>query len=57
MTAAERYRRYAAECIRVAEHTENSGDRLLLFQMAQTWQRLAESAEKSGSPTGNEDLT
>ncbi len=57
MTAADRYRRYAAECVRVAQRMENPADKALLLQMAQTWQRLAESAEKNASPGGDEDRT
>jgi hypothetical protein len=42
---AEQYRRYAAECVRVAQETTNAGDKAMLLQMAETWRRLAERAE------------
>jgi hypothetical protein len=42
---AEQYRRYAAECVRVAQETKNSADKALLLQMAETWRRMADKAE------------
>jgi hypothetical protein len=46
MARVDDYRRYAAECIRVAQQTENQRDKLVLLQMAETWRRLAERAGK-----------
>ena len=45
MELADQYKRRAAECVRMAERTDDAGDRALLMQMAQTWMRLAEKAE------------
>jgi hypothetical protein len=46
MTRAEQYRRYAAECIRVAQETVNPDDKALVLEMAQKWRELAEKAER-----------
>ena len=48
MELAEQYKRRAAECIRMAERTDNPEDKTLLLQMAQTWLRLAEKLEERG---------
>ena len=45
MELADQYKRRAAECVRMAERTDDAQDRALLMQMAQTWMRLAEKAE------------
>ena len=45
MALADQYKRRAAECVRMAERTDNAEDKALLLQMAQTWMRLAEKAE------------
>lgn len=45
MGLADQYKRRAAECVRMAERTDNAEDKALLLQMAQTWMRLAEKAE------------
>jgi hypothetical protein len=45
MTRAEEYRQYAGECLRVAQGTTNSADKLIMLQMAQKWRELAEKAE------------
>lgn len=46
----ERYREYAAECLRLAQQTADTGQRARLLEMADAWQRLAEAAEKRGIP-------
>jgi hypothetical protein len=48
MALADQYKRRAAECVRMAERTDNPDDKALLLQMAQTWLRLAEKAEDRG---------
>jgi len=48
MASNERYRHYAAECVRVAQQTTNPIDKALLLQMAESWLRLAERASKNG---------
>jgi hypothetical protein len=44
---SEDYRRYAEECLRLAQTTDNQQTRASLLQMAQVWLRLAEQAEKA----------
>ena len=47
MTAADTYRRYAAECVSMSQRRENVSDKALLLQMATMWLHLAEFAEKT----------
>jgi hypothetical protein len=47
MGKAERYRQYAAECIRLAQSTQDPSEKDTLLGMAEAWRRLAERAEKS----------
>jgi hypothetical protein len=47
MTAADTYRRYAAECMSMSQRRENVSDKALLLQMATMWLRLAEFAERN----------
>jgi len=52
MARAEEYRRYAAECIRVAQQIQNPSDKAMLLDMAQKWRELAEKVEsKEGRQT------
>jgi hypothetical protein len=44
MSLADRYRRYAAECARVAQESPNAADKALLLEMAEMWRRLAEGS-------------
>ncbi len=41
MTAADIYRRYAAECVSMSKRRENARDKMLLLQMATMWLRGA----------------
>jgi hypothetical protein len=43
------YRRYAEECLRLGQSTDNQQTRATFLQMAQVWLRLAEQAEKSSN--------
>jgi hypothetical protein len=43
---SERYKEYAAECLRIAQQSNDSAQRARLLEMAEAWQRLAESAAK-----------
>jgi hypothetical protein len=43
-TRAEQYRRYAAECVRLASHTDDALEKGVLLQMAEHWRQLAERA-------------
>jgi hypothetical protein len=45
MQSFERYRRYAADCLKMANSAVNDADRAGLLQMAETWRQLAELAE------------
>jgi hypothetical protein len=45
MDSAERYRRYALKCLRLAQWTSRDTDKALLLQMAESWRQLAERAE------------
>ncbi len=43
MTAADTYRRYAAECVSMSRRRENVRDKVLHLQMATMWPKLAET--------------
>ena len=42
----ERYKEYAAECLRIAQQTTDGAQKARLLEMAEAWQRLAETAAK-----------
>jgi NAD-dependent oxidoreductase involved in siderophore biosynthesis len=42
----ERYKQYAAECLRIAQQTTDNAQKARLLEMAEAWQRLAEAAGK-----------
>jgi hypothetical protein len=44
----EHYQGMAAECLRMAQNTDNPTSKALLLEMAQTWVKLAEQARDSG---------
>jgi hypothetical protein len=46
MRLADRYRDYAAECVRVAKEAKNPRDKAMLLQMAESWKRLGERAAR-----------
>ena len=46
MDDGERYRHYAAECLRLAQSTTDQGGKARLLQMAEAWRKLAEEVEK-----------
>ena len=46
--ASERYRRYAGECLRIAQETADPADKARLLQMAEAWMKLADDADKRG---------
>jgi hypothetical protein len=48
MSRADEYRKYAADCIRVAQRSNNSDDKAMLVHMAQKWRELAEKVERQG---------
>ena len=45
-TLSEQYRRHAAECLRIAQETQDQELRLRLLEMAEAWKRLAEETTK-----------
>jgi len=46
MARADEYRRYAAECVRVAQTSGNPNDKKMMLEMAQKWRELAEKVER-----------
>jgi hypothetical protein len=55
MGRAEEYRRYAAECLALAQRALNPHDRARLLDMADAFNRLAAKAE--GKNDGENDST
>jgi len=51
MRAAERYRHYAAECIRLARKADSPVEKDLLLQVAEHWRRMAERDEAANPQT------
>jgi hypothetical protein len=47
MTTPDRYRQFAAECVRIAQQISNPVDKSLMLEMAEVWRRLA---ERTGKP-------
>jgi hypothetical protein len=45
MGKAEDYRRYAAECLRIARIISSPAEKSTMLQMAETWRRLATQIE------------
>jgi hypothetical protein len=41
MATVDEYRRYAAECLALAQQAENPDDKARLLTMAQAWRELA----------------
>ena len=54
MGKAEDYRRYAGECLRLAQQSSSHSEKTLLLQMAETWRRLAEQSEGRSSRSGDQ---
>jgi hypothetical protein len=44
--SAERYKEYAAECLRIAQQTSDETRKARLLEMAEAWQRLSEAASR-----------
>jgi hypothetical protein len=51
----KRYRRYAADCLKMAQSAAKDSDKALLLQMAETWGHLAELAEAKATVRKDED--
>ena len=54
MASVDAYRRYAAECVRIAQQTKNLSDKALLLGMAEAWLRLAEFAKEVARKEGSD---
>jgi hypothetical protein len=52
---SESYRRYAEECLRLGQTTDNQQARVTFLQMAQVWLRLAEEVEKNSDGSAQAD--
>jgi hypothetical protein len=48
------YRRYASECVRLAQIISNPTEKGVLLQMAETWRRLANEIESRNPSTADE---
>ena len=48
MGTAERYRHFAAECLRLALQSKEATEKDTLLAMAESWRRLAERADQAG---------
>ena len=46
MPTYKEYQERAAECLRLAQSTNDPTNKALLLEMAQTWVRLAEQAQR-----------
>ena len=44
--SSERYRQYAAECLRIAQETHDQAKKVQLIEMAEAWKHLAEESIK-----------
>jgi hypothetical protein len=49
MASPEQYRRYAADCLTVAQQIGNPADRATLLLKAEIWLSLAEQAERAAT--------
>src|SRR3954451_6060204 len=49
----ERYKQYAAECVRIAQQTTDAAQKARLLEMAEAWQRLAQAAAKTSDSEGS----
>jgi hypothetical protein len=45
----ERYRSYAAKCIKISRNVSDPSGKLVLLEMAQTWLNFAEEAAQAGA--------
>jgi hypothetical protein len=55
MKSFERYRRYAIDCLKMAQAAADDADKARLLQMAETWRHLAQLAEASVTARDDED--
>jgi hypothetical protein len=55
MSLVDRYREFAAECVRAAQQATNADDKASLLEMAEAWLRLAQRASKAGDDKGDDN--
>jgi hypothetical protein len=47
VSSHDRYRQNAIDCLRLASETNDPGGKVVLLDMAQSWVRLADQAQKN----------
>ncbi|MFL5047511.1 MAG: hypothetical protein ACJ8EA_21990 [Xanthobacteraceae bacterium] len=52
MSLTDRYRQFAAECLRVAQQSSSPDDKAMLLEMAETRRQLTDRASKAGKNQG-----
>jgi hypothetical protein len=58
MGTSENHRRYAEECVAMAQRSEDDTDKALWLTLAQSWVRLAEHVARGPShPNGDDGST
>jgi hypothetical protein len=55
MARAEDYRRYAAECLAIAQRAGDPGDRVRLLELARAFNELAAKSGSAESPDRDRD--
>jgi hypothetical protein len=55
MGTSENHRRYAEECVVMAQRSENDTDKALWLTLAQSWVRLAEHVARGPSYPNGDD--
>ena len=56
MSRVDEYRRYAAECLRIAQETSDPEPKARLLNMAQKWRELGEKAEEVAASDASRNL-
>jgi hypothetical protein len=56
MSRVDDYRRYAAECLRIAQETCDPEAKARLLDMAQKWRELGEKAEEVAASDASRNL-
>ena len=56
MSRVDEYRRYAAECLRIAQETCDPEAKARLLNMAQKWRELGEKAEEAAASDVSRNL-
>jgi hypothetical protein len=51
----ERYRSYAAKCIKISRNVSDPSGKLVLLEMAQTWLNFAEEAAQAGAQVATQE--